>query len=65
MGNEQTSAAEPKRKLDVKIADLDWEIARQPSSNNFRIYHENGDSAPCSDIQTILLWEILKALHKA
>lgn len=56
-------AAEP-RTLTEKIADLTWEIAKQPDSGNFRLYNEDGTSSPVSDINTILLWEILKALHK-
>lgn len=55
--------AEP-RKLEVKIADLTWEIAKQPGSGNFRLYNEDGSSSPVSDTNTILLWEILKALHR-
>lgn len=53
----------PKRKLNVKLADLDWEIAKQPDSGNFRIFKEDGTSQPLSDINTILLWEILRALR--
>ena len=55
---------EPKYKIKKKIADLTWEITGQPDSGNFRLYKEDGTSAPISDINTILLWEILKALSK-
>jgi hypothetical protein len=60
----QPSAPEPKRKLEVKIADLTWEIAKQPGSGNFRLFHESGESTPVNDVNTILLWEILRALKK-
>jgi hypothetical protein len=58
-------APEPKHKLTVKVADLTWEIAKAPGSGNFKMFHEDGQSVPVNDVNTILLWEILKALHKA
>jgi hypothetical protein len=63
MADEQ-KPAEPKYTLKEKIADLDFEIARQPGSGNMRLYREDGTGFPVSDVNTILLWEILKALHK-
>lgn len=54
------------RTLGRKIGELTWEIAQQPGSNgNMRVYHENGDSYPVSDLNTILLWEILKAVSRS
>ena len=58
-------APETKYKLKTKLADLTWEIEKQPGSGNFRMYHENGESSPVNDVNTILLWEILKALHQS
>ena len=53
------------RQLSLKLGDLTWEIAQQPgSAGNMRVYHENGESTPVTDLNTILLWEILKALYK-
>jgi hypothetical protein len=58
-------ATPPKRKLEHKLGGLDFEIARQPGSNgNMRLYREDGSGFPVTDINTLLLWEILKALHK-
>ncbi len=50
--------------VSIKVADLDWEIRKQPGSGNFRLYKDNGDSSPVTDINTILLWEILKAVSR-
>jgi hypothetical protein len=52
------------RKLTNKIGDLTWEIAKQPGSGNFRIYHEDGRSEPVTDINTIILWEILRTQNR-
>jgi hypothetical protein len=53
----------PKYQLKTKIGDLNFEIACQPgSAGNMRIYREDGSGSPVHDINTILLWEILKVL---
>ena len=59
-----TSINEPKYKLKKKISDLNWEITSQPDSGNLRRCFEDGRSEPVGDVNTILLWEILKALSK-